>query len=1577
MKRLSVVPVDLLPERGLPELVHSQEAERSTELLPQVNYAAPTKQCGRPGQRGKPGGSGSGGGWLAKDADKQKLAKDGGPGGGGRRRECSCERRPHRESKPRKENQSSKSTLSKDADSSSGGKGQGNGEASCSLVGIVEPTFSLAPEASVDFQAVAAAMKTNPAVVLLESGCSHHLMGTKEAFVNLGPSGDVKHVRGFKGALQTIQGCGTVALQGEARKHVLIPDVLYVPGVHANLLSAGQLKERNMNLQDEGDGMLIVSVAGDVLGQATYTGQVLCTDLRPYTATSTLTSMETVATGLDVKPSNGTDSMCVSCVGGKLARHTFPNKGSDADEALAVVHIDLCGPFLVAAKNGSLYFLLLKDRKTRYVWVRPVAKKSDVLREFAKWSVFTAFVDDKGIIYDDTCPYTLQLNGMVERHIGTVVESVRTMLLHMGVQHHWGHLALRQAVWVRNCMERSTLPPGTTPHQLLTGKKPDLTLAHMWGCMAQFLILEQQRGGKLKPKDRRGLHLGVSEESKGWELLDLTDNRVVTTSDVVFYETMSLEVWKSEHGPIGEPAAEDAENVLPSLSSPAPCAPPLVAGLQKLTLASASGDEGSSGTSPVALAKSIAGVRCDVEQVEQRVERKQPTLLKSVKKVAAEEPPTGKQPTGMPTKELSFTKHSAREPMTGEKSAGTPNLVHQDDKGSKAGDHGGEHSGAEQFTDSDVGESKAEEPRPRRSGRLRRPPKFLTYHACLPPAAFTTLHDDEEDEPLYDDAEDDVDLPKLNLDMHADPEHRNDDGEGGVGELEGQGSEGRHGRRDPYYVTLRIFLSIVAVLDLNQMKLDMKNAFLQSKLDRVLYMYQPDYYNDGTGRTTAVAAGATGDSRSNSSGLSSSSGSGSSTGGRSCSSGGFSCNACSNLYSGALMDPAGTHTGASEVLSVGAAATTRLVPAFVAGSGATSPTARLSFTLDVGASSCFFRDCTNLTPLHTPVIVALADPSVGSVVVKSTTTLSCPAAPSRFLTSYYTPSFSTNLVGVSHLHDLGVVTTFPLHEPVASYTVSAIGAPLATFHKEPGSGLYSLHTESHHTGSGQVRSDQVAAVSCDCRSLTHPSVLWHHRLGHPSFPHLNRMVRHRLVSGLSESLAPLPRSPAPPCTPCVEGRQRAAPHSSFPPTTASLQTLHLDVWGPSPVLGPRQERYFLIVVDDYSRYTTVFPLRRKADVLIARGGVQGLCGLRIHSNRGGELSSTRLETFCQGRGIVHPPPVAPVAPPPSCHALSGAVAEGEGTRAAGARRANSGGAGGVRVETTPEEDKAVSTQRPRPTSPPDFLSVPQFPPRSPPRPIAAKPGGVPAGGTRVPGGVVYGGSASAGAGDTSIATPMPRTVRFVTRVQRLDRLEREEWERGGVTAAAAAPAEAAVAVVSVGASGDSRGGPQQERVEQESRPQQQVLLQPQQDRVEEEPQEQQGGQVPQQQSPEEAEQQQLKYLPDSAPARFVRGPLPSPPVPPVESLCSSQWTSRSPLIRDVSPEPRWSRYRANGPFHLVLRSHVLPPPVLPRPPESSLTVFHDPLSDYLCASCPVVSCVLSASVTHPTAPLVKRMNENE
>ncbi|CAI7885413.1 unnamed protein product [Closterium sp. NIES-54] len=68
-----------------------------------------------------------------------------------------------------------------------------------------------------------------------------------------------------------------------------------------------------------------------------------------------------------------------------------------------------------------------------------------------------------------------------------------------------------------------------------------------------------------------------------------------------------------------------------------------------------------------------------------------------------------------------------------------------------------------------------------------------------------------------------------------------------------------------------------------------------------------------------------------------------------------------------------------------------------------------TFTLDSGASRCFFRDSTTLTPFPVPVPVRLADPSGGPVVARSSTVLPCPAVPSGSLSDLHLPSFSTNL----------------------------------------------------------------------------------------------------------------------------------------------------------------------------------------------------------------------------------------------------------------------------------------------------------------------------------------------------------------------------------------------------------------------------------------------------------------------------------------------------------------------------------------------------------------------------------------
>ncbi|CAI7810702.1 unnamed protein product, partial [Closterium sp. NIES-54] len=190
-----------------------------------------------------------------------------------------------------------------------------------------------------------------------------------------------------------------------------------------------------------------------------------------------------------------------------------------------------------------------------------------------------------------------------------------------------------------------------------------------------------------------------------------------------------------------------------------------------------------------------------------------------------------------------------------------------------------------------------------------------------------------------------------------------------------------------------------------------------------------------------------------------------------------------------------------------------------------------TFTLDSSASRCFFHDSTTLTPLPAPVPVRLADPSGDQ--------------------SWPVPPLSSRVRRIRPAHC----------QRVSICTCTRTGRHLATFTRRPGSSLYTLTSEpSQVAASAQVSTSGQVAASSSSRLQSHQTLLWHHRLGHPSLPHLRGMHSRLLVSGLPRSLPPLPPSPAPPCLPCVEGRQRAAPHSSsFPLTTAPLKTLHMDV----------------------------------------------------------------------------------------------------------------------------------------------------------------------------------------------------------------------------------------------------------------------------------------------------------------------------------------------------------------------------------------------------------------------------------
>ncbi|CAI7899751.1 unnamed protein product [Closterium sp. NIES-53] len=293
----------------------------------------------------------------------------------------------------------------------------------------------------------------------------------------------------------------------------------------------------------------------------------------------------------------------------------------------------------------------------------------------------------------------------------------------------------------------------------------------------------------------------------------------------------------------------------------------------------------------------------------------------------------------------------------------------------------------------------------------------------------------------------------------------------------------------------------------------------------------------------------------------------------------------------------------------------------------TAPTEALhTFTLDSGALHYFFRDSTTLMPLSWLVAIALADPSGGPVLAHSSMVLPCPAAPLGLLSGLHLPSFSTNLVSGAHLQDAWVYHFTPGGQRVTHCTCSWMGRHLATFTCRAGSSLYTLTTESPPVAaSGQVAaSGKVFAAASRSSPMSAPCYV------------SSSVIR-------DSPLAPPPWSPLPasssryglPC-PCLKS-------PPVPPSPSSGACPYLC----SLCRGPAgHERYFLLVVDDYSRYTIVFPLHSKVEVSeVLINWIRGACRqlserfgsdlpvLRLHSDRGGELSSDLLSAFFRAEGI--------------------------------------------------------------------------------------------------------------------------------------------------------------------------------------------------------------------------------------------------------------------------------------------------------------------------------------------------------
>jgi hypothetical protein len=118
------------------------------------------------------------------------------------------------------------------------------------------------------------------------------------------------------------------------------------------------------------------------------------------------------------------------------------------------------------------------------------------------------------------------------------------------------------------------------------------------------------------------------------------------------------------------------------------------------------------------------------------------------------------------------------------------------------------------------------------------------------------------------------------------------------------------------------------------------------------------------------------------------------------------------------------------------------------------------------------------------------------------------------------------------------------------------------------------------------------------------------------------------------------RSPKPDCGPCTQAKLAHGPFPSTATRTDKIGILtHIDLWGKYQIQSIHGNQYYILFVNDYSRYVTVQFLKGKNQAIqhirdyITHLSVRDFAPQALRIDCGTEFINNESKQWCNGRGI--------------------------------------------------------------------------------------------------------------------------------------------------------------------------------------------------------------------------------------------------------------------------------------------------------------------------------------------------------